>query len=136
MVGSVGMGMKTKNDIPWIESSAERGVLVFKFLVKRLDSQRHCREAYRRAIDGAIDDGYHRVLLDFSNLRYTNHTWGLFQLVFVANSKLKEAGGQIAVCGMKGHVLRVFRYANLDRFIPAYRNKNQAIEAMVHSSVR
>ena len=125
--------MKPTDGGPWLESRDEHGILVLRFLVKRLEPKRHTKEEYRRAIDGAIEDGHHRILLDFSKLRYTNHTWGLFQLVFVANSRAKEAGGGVAVCGMKGHVLRVFRYANLDRFIPAFRNRVLAIEAMSRS---
>ncbi len=126
--------MNAKEDVAWIQSRIEGNLVILKFLVRRLHPKQNSREEYHRVIDEAIARGYNEIILNFSKLRYTNHTWGLFQLIFFANSKLKDAGGRLVVCGMKGHVRRVFRFANLDRLYPAFRSEKKAIEYMTHQS--
>ena len=120
----------TVDDLDWLESRTERGVLVLKFLVGRLDSKQHRKEDYRRILTNAIAAGHHHMVLNFSKLGHTNHTWGIFQLIFTANNLLKEAGGSLAVCGTKGHVHRVYTFANLGRFAPGYRSESKAVEAL------
>jgi len=114
----------------WLESRLEQGVLVLKFLVRRLDSKKHRKEDYHQVLTDAIAAGHNRVVLNFSHLGYTNHTWGIFQLIFTASNLLKKAGGSLSVCGTKGHVHRVYTFANLDRFAPGYRRESQAVEAL------
>ena len=117
-------------DLSWLESNVVRGIFVLKFLVSRLEAKQHSKEDYRRVLADAVTAGHHRIVLDFSNLRYTNHKWGIFQLLFTASNMAKAAGGQLVVCGMKGHVRRVYTFANLGKFAPEYRNSAQAVEAM------
>ncbi|MCH2130976.1 MAG: STAS domain-containing protein, partial [Pirellulaceae bacterium] len=116
--------------LDWLESRSQQGVLVLKFLVGRLDSKKHRKEDYHRVLTDAIAAGHNRVVLNFSKLGYTNHTWGIFQLIFTASNLLKQAGGSLSVCGTKGHVHRVYTFANLDRFAPGYRRESQAVEAL------
>ncbi len=119
----------------WIESRRAGDVMILKLRPSHLDRQKHLRQEYDGVIDAAIDAGCRRVILDLSNLRDTNHTWGLFQVIFVANRKLKEMGGRLVVCGMKRYIRSVFRFADLDRFIPAYKNETQAIDALAQDSL-
>lgn len=119
-------------DLEWLESRSEQGVLILKFLVSRLDSKQHRKEDYYRVLTDAIAAGHNRIVLNFSNLGHTNHTWGIFQLVFTASNLLKETGGSLAVCGTKGHVHRVYTFANLERYAPGFRRESQAIEALAH----
>jgi len=58
----------TTGDLAWLESRSERGVLVLKFLVSRLDSKRHRKEDYHRVLTEAIAAGHNRIVLNFSNL--------------------------------------------------------------------
>jgi hypothetical protein len=51
-------------------------------------------------------------------------------LIFTASNLLKKAGGSLSVCGPKGHVHRVYTFANLDRFAPGYRRESQAVDAL------
>ncbi len=81
-------------------------------------------------IDCSCRFHHNRIVLNFSKLGFTNHTWGIFQLIFTANSLVKEAGGRLAVCGMKGHVRRVYTFASLGKFAPGYRRESQAVEAL------
>jgi hypothetical protein len=128
----VGPGERKLDDLPWLECRLDRGVLVLKFLVSQLDTKLHSKEDYRRVLTEAIAAGYVRIVLDFSKLSRTNHTWGIFQLVFTANNLLKKAGGNLAVSGTKGHVHRVFTFANLEKFAPRFRRESQAVEELAH----
>jgi len=128
----VGPGARKPDDLPWLECRLDRGVLVLKFLVSQLDTKLHSKEDYRRVLTEAIATGYVRIVLNFSKLGRTNHTWGIFQLVFTANNLLKKAGGTLAVSGTKGHVHRVFTFANLEKFAPRFRQESQAVEALAN----
>jgi len=120
----------TPESLEWLECRVEEGVLILTIKVKRLDPKQHRKEDYHRLLTDAVAAGYHRIVLKFSNLGYTNHTWGIFQLIFTANSLVKEAGGKLTVCGTKGHVHRVYTFANLDRFAPGYKHEHQAVDAL------
>jgi len=125
---------KAIDSLPWLESRTEQDILVLKFLVDRLDSKQHRKANYHRVLTDAIAAGQNHIVLNFSNLSYTNHTWGIFQLVFTANNLVKKAGGRLTVCGTKGHVHRVFTFASLGKFAPRYRHESQAIKALVAQS--
>ncbi len=126
--------MSTLDSPAWIESRHAGDLMILKLLPSHLDRDRHCRREYDGVIDAAIAAGCRRVVLDLSSLRDTNHTWGLFQVIFVANRKLKEMGGRLVVCGMKRYIRSVFRFADLDRYIPAYKSETQAIDAIAKGS--
>ncbi len=128
--------MSTLDSPTWIESRPDGNVMILKLRASHLDRDRHSRRDYDGVIDDAIAAGYRRVVLDLSSLRDTNHSWGLFQVIFVANRKLKEIGGRLVVCGMRRYIRSVFRFADLDRFIRAYKNETQAIDALAQDSSR
>ena len=124
--------MNITEDVAWIASKIENDVLILKVLVSHLDSQQHPPEEYHRIIDTAIAQGYDRLILNLSMLKSTNHTWGLLQLIFIANSKLKEVGGKLAICGLRRYARRMIRTANLDKLFPLYKTEKKA----VHSTAR
>jgi len=125
-----GPATNTPDSLAWLECRPEQGVLVLKFLVGRLDSKQHRKEDYHRVLTEAIAAGHNRIVLNFSNLGYTNHTWGIFQLIFTANCLVKDTGGSLAVCNMKGHVRRVYTFASLGKCAPEYRSESRAVEAL------
>ncbi len=114
----------------WIESEVERGALVLNLRVSELDSKEHPREEYERVIDWAIAEGHTRIILNLSQLKSTNHSWGLLQLIFIANRRLKETGGKLALCGLRRDPRRVLLTSNLDKRFPSYKNVKKAIAAM------
>lgn len=119
--------------IDWIESRIENDVLILKILVSRLDSKQHPKEEYRRALDTAIANGCDRIVLNLSMLKSTNHTWGLLQLIFIANWKLKEVGGRLALCGLRRDARRAFRTANLDRLFALFKTESEAVHSWAKS---
>jgi anti-anti-sigma regulatory factor len=126
--------MSTLESPAWIESRRAGDVMILKLRPSHLDREEHPRREYDGVIDAAIAAGCRRVILDLSNLRDTNHTWGLFQVIFVANRKVKEVGGRVVVCGMRRYIRSVFRIADLDRFIPAYKSEAQALDALARAT--
>ncbi len=121
--------MNITQGIDWIESRIENDVLILKILVSCLDSKQHPREEYRRALDAAIANGYDRIVLNLSTLESTNHTWGLLQLIFIANWKLKEVSGRLALCGFRRNARRVFRTANLDKLFALFKTEKEAVHS-------
>ena len=89
--------MSTVDSPTWIESRHAGDAMILKLRPSHLDRQEHPRREYDAVIDAIIDDGCRVVVLNLSNLRDTNHTWGLFQVIFVANRKLKEMGGRLGL---------------------------------------
>jgi anti-anti-sigma regulatory factor len=126
--------MSTLQSPDWIESRYAGDVMILKLRPSHLDRDQHRRREYDGVIDAAIEAGYLRVVLNVSSLRDTNHTWGLLQVIFIANRKLKEMGGRLVVCGMRRYIRSVFRFANLDRYIAAYKSETQAINALAQDS--
>ena len=114
----------------WIDSRLENGVRVLTIGVGRLDSKLHPRKEFAQALADAVATGERRFVLNLSNLRYTNHTYGILQLAFIAGNVLHGTGSQIAVCGLKGHPRRAYLFADVDRFIPEFRTERQAIAAV------
>lgn len=119
--------MTSNEHVAWFRADSQDGVVIFKFTVPFLDRKMHSRLDYENAIDMAIAGGCRRIVLDFSDMKDTNHTWGLFQLIFIPNRELKQVGGQLAVCGMRGYLRRVFRFAELDRFVATFSSQQKAV---------
>lgn len=126
--------MSTLASPAWIATRRAGDVTILELRPSHLDRHEHLRREYDDVIDAIIDDGCRRVVLNLSNLRDTNHTWGLFQVIFVANRKLKEMGGRLVVCEMRRYIRSVFRFADLDRFIQAYTSETHAIDALARDS--
>ncbi|MHC4414906.1 MAG: STAS domain-containing protein [Planctomycetota bacterium] len=117
----------------WIERRVEGDVVVFKILVSELDRKEHPRQEYIDALEGAVANGCRHLVLDLSNLKDTNHTWGLFQLIFIANQTLHDEGGKLVISGMKRYIRKVFRIADLDELFPTYKSDKKAVDALAGS---
>lgn len=114
----------------WIDSRLESGVRVLSILADRLDKKLHSRKEFAHTLADAIAAGERRFVLDLSNIRYTNHAYGILQLAFTVGNVLHGTGSHIAVSGLKGHPRRAYLFSEIDRFISEYRNVRQAIAAV------
>ncbi|MBL9164340.1 MAG: hypothetical protein JNL18_16535 [Planctomycetaceae bacterium] len=114
----------------WIDSRLEGGVRVVTILADRLDKKLHSRQEFAQTLADALAAGERRFVLDLSNIRYTNHTYGILQLAFTAGNVIHGSGSRMAVCGLKGHPRRAYLFADVDQFIPEYRKLSQAIAAV------
>lgn len=114
----------------WIDSRLESDVRVLTILAERLDKKLHSRKEFAQTLADAIAAGDRVFVLDLSNIRYTNHTYGILQLAFAAGNVMHGSGSRMAICGLKGHPRRAYLFAEIDRFISEYRNVRQAIAAV------
>ena len=114
----------------WIDSRHENGVRVLTILADRLDKKLHSRKEFAQTLADAIAAGDRLFVLDLSNIRYTNHTYGILQLAFTAGNVMHGSGSRMAICGLTGHPRRAYLFAEIDRFISEYRNVRQAIAAV------
>jgi anti-sigma B factor antagonist len=64
-------------------------------------------------IEGHIEDGTHRFILDCSPLEFISSA-GLGTLVR-ANKQLQEHGGAVALAGVKGIIAETIHFARLDK---------------------
>ena len=122
--------MTTTEQSPWVSSRVENGALVLSILIPKLDRKLHPKAEYLRHVTEAIAAGHKDVILDLSKLRYSNHVWGLFQLIFSVNNLIHPIGGRLAVCGLGGHPKRAFLFAEMDRYLPPYRDVAEAHEGL------
>ena len=121
--------MSAAESTPWVETRRERGAVVVKLLIPRLDPKVHKKSEFQRILAEAIAAGDRLVVLDLSQFTYTNHVWGLFQLVFAAFYAAHAVGARLVVCGLRGVPKRVYSYANLGKYVPAYRTLDEAINS-------
>ncbi len=78
-------------------------------------------------IDGHIDKGSHKIILDCSELDAIASE-GLATLVR-ANSRLKKLGGKFALAGVKGTVADVLRIVHFDRLFKLSATVDEAAES-------
>ena len=112
--------------VDWIESRTGQNIIVLKFLVKYLDSQKHSRKEYFSVIEKAISDGYKRIILDFSMIEYSNTSWGIIDLILIVYKKLRHIKGKAAGCELKDNLYRILKVSKLDRLVPIFKTEEQA----------
>lgn len=122
--------ISSTDEVSWLESRVQNDVAILKILVPRLEAKVHKKSDYVRYVTDSIAEGHNRLVLDLSQLSYSNHTWGLFQVIFAAFHPINAAGGQLALAGLKGHPKRVFLFAELDRYLPAYHTADEAVKEL------
>lgn len=111
----------------WIESRLEGGVRVFTIAAERVDPKVHLRKDFARYLAHVFASGERRFVLDFSRMRYTDHTYGLLQLVFTAGNALRAPDSRVAACGLRGHLRRAYLFSDVEHFIPEFHTLRRAI---------
>ncbi len=89
--------------------------------------QQQCREA-----DGAAE-GAHcirraTVLIDLAAVKYL--TSAAFRVLLVANGSLKEKNGQLALCGVTGHVRELFEMGGLLQSFTIFPSREEAFSKL------
>jgi hypothetical protein len=111
----------------WIDSRLVDGVRIVTITVGRLNPKEHLRKEFAQTLADAVAAGDRRFVLNLSQVRYTNHTYGILQLAFTAGNVLHGTGSRIAVCGLKGHPRRAYLFSDIEQFIPEFRTERRAI---------
>ena len=114
----------------WLVTRHEGTASVITLTVPRLNSKIHKRADYINALRECVDSGSVAAILDFSAVRFTNHSWGFLQMVFIASRTMHGVEGQLALCGLRGHVRRVYNFTSVNRYVPAYRSVRAALRSL------
>lgn len=97
-------------------TQAQRGDLLVMQLNGRLDA--HTAKIFEDRLIPSIEQGQKKILVDFSELDYISSA-GL-RVLLLAARKLSEAGGKIALCGMKPMIKTVFDIAGFSAVFPIF----------------
>ncbi len=73
-----------------------------------------------------------RLIIDLGRLRFISSM--MLGLLVDTWRRLKEYGGQLRICGIQSHLMRVFRITHLDRIFEFSPDRTQALEAMKQKS--
>ncbi len=82
---------------------------------------------YEQAIAAALAAGARRFVLDLGGLEYISSA-GLRSLL-ATSKKIKQADGQIHICGLKGAVKDVFSLSGFDAILPVFASLKDALPA-------
>ena len=85
-------------------------------------------EQLRKALSAALEDAPRCVVLNLSGLRQMSSA-SLGRLV-AAIKRLREAGGQLVLCGARPPVSDALRLLHLDEIVPLYPSEEEALRAL------
>lgn len=74
------------------------------------------------------DQGYGRVILDFSNVERL--TTQLVGQIAGLHQAIQAKGGRLALCSIKPEVLGIFQILRLHRVLKIYKNSQEALQSI------
>ena len=80
--------------------------------------------AFREAIDGAIEEGDRAVIMNFGELDFIGSA-GLRVILLTARF-LQERDAKLVLCGLSDPVRDVFRITGFERLVPIYETMAEA----------
>lgn len=86
----------------------------------------------RDTLNEVLQGQRHMILLDLSNVTYLNST--ALGVLIAAHSSITKRGGKIALCGLSESLENIFVITKLSMVFDIYRNRDEAIQALLSSS--
>ena len=102
----------------------KKNEIVIFSLEGRLDS--NTSPALEEKIDAAIDNGSHRMVINFENLEYLSSA-GL-RVILKTTKSLKRVEGKLVLCSMADYVKEVFEISGFDSFLPIVPTVDDALK--------
>lgn len=99
-------------------------VVVFQTqsLMSGMDLQR-----IEQALYQLVDNGANKLLLDFSSVEYLSSQ--AIGIVVALRSKTAKAAGKLALCGVGPQLQQLLKITALDRILPIYKTRKDALAA-------
>lgn len=107
-------------------TESQHGALCVLAVVGRIDSSN--AEKLMARLKGLIASGVTTVLIDFGAVKYL--TSAAFRVLLVANGSLKEKNGQLALCGVTGHVRELFEMGGLLQSFTVFQSREDALSKL------
>ena len=102
------------------------GVTVAKFIDKRIFEEAMIDIIREQLFDLIDEENVRKVIIDFSNLEYISSA--AFNGLFFLGKKLKEAGGDLRLCGISREIHEVFVMTKLDKLFQIFPNQSDALK--------
>jgi anti-sigma B factor antagonist len=80
-----------------------------------------------RLLDQAIDEGYHRLVVDLGSVDYMSSP-GLREIVRVFN-RVRQADGDLRVANPSDRVMEIMELAGLDTVLQIYQTRSAAVNS-------
>ncbi|WP_363349590.1 STAS domain-containing protein [Methylocystis echinoides] len=84
--------------------------------------------AFEEQCAALLDDGPHKVVVDFSQVEYVSSA-GLRALL-IAAKKAKSLGGALTLCGLRGNVKEVMAVSGFDVILGSHPSVQEAAAAL------
>ena len=107
-------------------AESQHGDLTILSVVGRIDSSNADKLTQR--LKELVATGVKTVLIDFASVKYL--TSAAFRVLLVANGSLKEKGGQLALCGVTGHVRELFEMGGLLQAFTMFQSREEAMSKL------
>jgi anti-anti-sigma factor len=92
----------------------------------RLDASTASR--IRQDLGALIDQGHRRIVIDLAAVSYLSSS--ILRVFLVAHRQARQAGGDLVLCALQPHVLRVFRTVGFDQVFTLYEDADAAARAL------
>ena len=103
-------------------TESQHGALCVLAVIGQIDSSN--AEKLMARLKGLVASGVTTVLVDFGAVKYL--TSAAFRVLLVANGSLKEKNGQLALCGVTGHVRELFEMGGLLQSFTIFTSREDA----------
>jgi anti-sigma B factor antagonist len=105
-------------------TQTQQGDILVLAITGRLDA--HTSKTFEDRLIPPIEQGAQKVVVDFSPLDYISSA-GL-RVLLLAARKLGDAGGKLALCGLKPSIKTVFDIAGFSALFPIFPSLAAALE--------
>ena len=106
-----------------INKNPQGEVMVLELSGKIMGGPDH--EKFKAEIHGILDEGFRKVVLDFSGVPWINST-GLGILISGFHS-IKAAEGSMKICSVKERVLSIFYISQLENIFEVFPTREEAL---------
>jgi len=106
-----------------IKQNPQGEVMVLELSGKIMGGSDH--EKFKAEIHGILDEGFRKVVLDFSGVPWINST-GLGILISGFHS-IKAAEGNMKICSVKERVLSIFYISQLENIFEVFPTREEAL---------
>jgi len=80
-------------------------------------------------LNNAVDEGSHRLVLDFSNVEFISSQ--AIGLLLATHKKLNQIhNAKLALCGLSPSLLQLLKITRLDKVLPMRDSRNAAVKAV------
>ena len=121
--------MSTSAQHLWLEVSPVGGATVVRFTLRELVKEGTVEAIGDKLFELVHERGQRNLVLDFGQVDSVVST--MVGKLTGLRKKLEEAGGRLALCGVKPHLLETFATLNLTGVLPIHGDEQEAVQSVM-----